>query len=92
VVAAAPPTTAYPSSDFGGNGGNGGNGGGGGGGGRGGGSSFGIFLVDSSGATVHDSTILAGDGGVGAGGVGAGGAGPSQGADGPSADYLIQPE
>ncbi len=49
----------------GGGGGGGGQGGGGGGGGRGGGASFGIFLENSVGAIVRDSTVTASSGGAG---------------------------
>ena len=60
--------------DPGGRGGGGGGGGQAGGGGRpgsGGGGSFGIFLLDSSGAVVRDSTITAANGGPGGrGGIG----------------------
>jgi hypothetical protein len=56
----------------GGGGGGGGEGGGGGSPGQGGGGSFGIFLVDSPGAIVQDSTIASAAGGAGgAGGQGA---------------------
>lgn len=77
-------------NDFGGGGGGGGGGGCPGDGGTGGGpagSSFGLFLINSTGLTVIDSQIRAGDGGDGgrggpggrggAGGVGARGAPPS---------------
>jgi CARDB/Protein of unknown function (DUF1565) len=65
---------------YGGGGGGGGGGGQGGGfgfGGQHGGGSFGIFLVDSAGAVVRDSTVTAANGGAGGrGGTGAlGGAG-----------------
>ena len=75
----------------GGGGGGGGQGGGGGVGGQGGGGSFGIFLVDSSGWVVRNSTITASNGGAGGrggdgafgGGAGAGGSGgPPSGGDG----------
>jgi CARDB len=56
----------------GGGGGGGGQGGGGGGRGQGGGGSFGIYLDNSTGATVRASTVTVADGG--AGGLGAGGA------------------
>ena len=64
----------------GGGGGAGGEGGGGGAGGESGGGSFGVFLVNSAGAVVRDSTVTAsggGDGGAGGGGAygGAGGGG-----------------
>jgi CARDB len=54
----------------GGGGGGGGAGGGGGQGGQGGGGSFGIFLVESAGARVEDSSIAASNGGAGGGGGG----------------------
>jgi hypothetical protein len=61
--------------DNGGQGGGGGGGGQGGGGGRGGGpggGSFAIFLIDSQGAVVRDSTLTAHDGGPGGAGGGGG--------------------
>jgi hypothetical protein len=67
--------------DGGGNGGGGGGGGGeggrGGAGGIGGGGSFGILLVDSTGAVVRESVVSAADGG--AGGSGGSGGWPGQG-------------
>jgi CARDB/Putative metal-binding motif len=64
--------------DGGGNGGGGGGAGGepgtGGGGGHGGGGSFGVFLVNSTGITISNSTIGSGHGGAGGAGA-AGGAG-----------------
>jgi hypothetical protein len=62
---------------FGGGGGGGGQGGGGGNGGSPGGASFAIFLVDSTGAVVRDSTLTAQNGGRG--GAGGGGAFGGQG-------------
>jgi hypothetical protein len=50
---------------LGGGGGGGGAGGGGGKGGQGGGGSFGIFLVNSAGALVRDSSVTASNGGAG---------------------------
>jgi hypothetical protein len=70
----------------GGGGGGGGQGGGAGGGGQGGGGSFGIYLEDSTGASVRDSSVTAsagGDGGVGgSGGYGGAGGGYGEGAAG----------
>ena len=67
----------------GGEGGDGGTGGGGGGAGQGGGGSFGVLLLNSSGAVIRDSQISAGDGGKGGNGGGGGAAGaPGQGGPG----------
>jgi CARDB len=72
----------------GGGGGGGAQGGGGGTGGQGGGGSFGIYLLNSAGAQVVDSTVTAADGGAGGhGGAGAwGGTGGSIGFGGPGKD------
>ena len=75
------------SGNGGGGGGGGGCGGRGGGAGGAGGASFGLFLLQSSGITLADNTIRAGDGGHGGDG-GQGGAGSSggQGASGGQRD------
>jgi CARDB len=65
--------------DGGGGGGGGGEGGRGGLGGKGGGGSFGIVLLDSTGAVISNSMVTAGKGGAGGGG----GAGGRPGAGGP---------
>jgi hypothetical protein len=70
----------------GGGGGAGGAGGHGGSGGGPGGGSFGIFVVDSTGIVVRDSTIQAADGASGAGG-GSGGLGGAGGARGPGGQF-----
>ena len=69
---ADPCVTCFDDGGNGGGGGGGGQGGGGGHGGFSGGGSFAIFLVDSAGATVRDSTLTTGNGGRG--GSGGGGA------------------
>ena len=69
---ADPCVTCFDDGGHGGGGGGGGRGGGGGHGGFSGGGSFAIFLVDSAGATVQNSTLTAGNGGRG--GPGGGGA------------------
>lgn len=69
---ADPCRTCFDSAGGGGGGGAGGEGGGPGIGGTGGGGSFGIFIVNSPGALVLDSTVSAANGG--AGGTGGGGA------------------
>ncbi len=70
----------------GGGGGGGGQGGGGGHGGSPGGGSFAVFLVDSAGAIVLDSTLAAQNGGTGGtgGGGGLGGSGGAPGRGGPA--------
>lgn len=69
---ADPCVTCFDDGGHGGGGGGGGQGGGSGRGGSPGGGSFAIFLVDSAGATVRNSTLAARDGGRG--GPGGGGA------------------
>lgn len=83
---ADPCFTCFDDGGQGGGGGGGGQGGGGGSGGGPGGGSFAIFLVDSLGAVVRDSTLTAlsgGPGGAGGGG-GLGGRGGAPAAGGPA--------
>ncbi|HEY5143546.1 MAG TPA: hypothetical protein VII98_08600 [Solirubrobacteraceae bacterium] len=63
---------APPTGGNGGGGGGGGSGGGGGNGGRAGGGSFGIFLANSTGARITDSSVVAADGAAGGNGGPAG--------------------